>query len=155
MEDVNTGIGSQAQTSSDSTARDRLDRLEHMLRKNLTLSNPFRDFDPPWSFQSGNAVLNALGTKETISTPAGDLEVYIQGQHDLLQFRGGPWKAAWNEQMTDLWCLACTFRDRYLHRRVTVVYENAGEMEIREITIPDDLYPDERAIEILRDYYDL
>lgn len=94
--------------------------------------------DKPWRDVRGNALLYVLGHRRSVTTPVGPLEYFAQRNH-LLQFRGGPWKTYWTQDFLDLWCLATAYGSRPLDPTIIVLHENKGELDVKEIEVPERL----------------
>ena len=105
--------------------------------------------EAPWSFVRGNALLAVIGEKKSLATDYGMQEFYTL-YDNLLQFRGGPWNLDWTEDFYDLWSIIMVHAE--LSRTIIVVHENRGELDIKEVEVPEALDPQHRVEKMLAEY---
>jgi hypothetical protein len=128
--------------------------IEQKLRKHLHLEdsglvgckrrNLWTSDNTSWRWIRGNALLALAGEKTGTHTPAGYHEFFHTGPF-VLAFRGGPWKDYWVDDFLDLWSLAAEYWPHELSRTILVLHENAGELDIKYLPVPDSLNPAERV----------
>jgi hypothetical protein len=105
-----------------------------------------------WRHVRGNALLAHLGDKYTAYVGPDGMtteEFFARNERWLLQFRGGPWSMWWVEDFYDLWSIAAVGSALSLSPTIVVLNENKGDLDIKYVTVPDTLDPEERVDRLL------
>jgi len=96
--------------------------------------NVWTQGDLSWKLRRSNILLAALGYPYLVTSVTGSKHtIYILGGH-LLQFRGGPWKNHWSE---DIDLLSALVRTQYEILGTILLWENEGEISINELPLPE------------------
>ena len=117
------------------------------LKKKLTLKDPgffgcqrrnrYAREEGEVRVHSSTALLELLATRESLTTPAGELEYFIYLDNWLVTFRGGQWNSKWIPGVLDLWALVRTYSDRpEVAWEVVVVSEYQGDLEVHKVDVP-------------------
>ena len=100
-------------------------------------------------------MLATVGDKKSMQTPVGELEFFMMEDFEVLQYRGGPWNLDWVEDMYDLWSLVWLYWDvdeNGISPTIIILHENHGELDIKEVAVPENLNPETRADFIIKGY---
>jgi hypothetical protein len=115
------------------------------LKQRLTLRDPGffgcqrknvwdREQGPRTRGYTGTALLEVLGQRQYINTPAGPLDYYTYADHWIIMFRGGVWSEKWIRDAQDLWALVAKCRHP-LSPDVLIINEKLGEIQVYRIPI--------------------
>jgi len=89
--------------------------------------NQLTEADAPWTMYSGNAYLDLVGHRTIVKTPI-DLQVIWIREGTLIEFRGGPMRQWWWDDMYELWALTIAYSGHSLEPVVFILNEYKGVM---------------------------
>lgn len=98
--------------------------------------NRWREEPLPWGFLRGNALCSLVGLKIRGYSPAGEFDVFLRHDGDLIVlFRGGRWKEWWNEDIYLLAALSKLYISSTLKGAI-VLHELDNKLEEVYVTAP-------------------
>jgi hypothetical protein len=87
-----------------------------------------------WKLKASNMLLDSIGTPGRVRSVTGSEHVVYFRENRSLQFRGGPWRDHWREDIDKLSALV---RTQYPIVGTILLWENEGEVSINELPLPE------------------
>lgn len=108
----------------------------------------------PWRKIAGNAYLETIADRRTIELGPGTLECYLTAERFLCTFHGGHWGFWVVNDAFDLWSLIrASEQVPDLSHRIYVLHEMNGNLDIKQVDVPEDYDWAKRAEDIFTSYY--
>jgi len=80
-----------------------------------------------WPMVSGNAWLDLVGHRRVVRTPLDFMTVWIRDNH-IIDFRGGPIREWWREDLYDVWALTTVYSGYDIDNDGLILNEYKGKM---------------------------